>query len=59
MNTLEYRPKVGFFLKKKISRFLQKWNFFKEIKHEKNIEIYCKENTRHLFYFIYNNTYFT
>ncbi len=30
MNAFEYRPKVGLFLKKTISRLLQKWNHFKK-----------------------------
>ncbi len=32
MNAFEYRPKVGLFLKKTISRLLQKWNHLKKSK---------------------------
>ncbi len=32
MNAFEYRPKVGLFLKKTISRLLQKWNHFEKWK---------------------------
>ncbi len=37
MNAFEYRPKVGLFLKKTISRLLQKWNHLKKMKVKKKL----------------------
>ncbi len=37
MNAFEYRPKVGLFLKKTISRSLQKWNHLKKNESKKKL----------------------
>ncbi len=56
MSAFEYRPKVGLFLKKTISKLLHKWNNkTKKWKSKKVIKVLicCKENVRYFFILFY------